>query len=235
MVALILWATSAAAQAEDGTNVENARSTARSVAHDTSSSDRADLPARLANADTADGRVEGDVAVVVGVGAALGPASPRGAAELRLRYLETAGLFVTYEDSFGGGAPGPARVVATGFELRPLFLGRWVTGQELGIQWADLVVDSFALEVGGFLEQPSVGSFVTPPGLQAGLGLELPILGQPNGPWIDVHAGLRWSDATLQGLPIGGPLDRAAFVTLTLAYHHLFQTHLVDAFDAAPR
>src|ERR1019366_4742582 len=51
--------------------------------------------------DTAYGRVDGDLSVVVGVGATLAPRAPRPSAELRLRYIDTIGVFCTYEDALG--------------------------------------------------------------------------------------------------------------------------------------
>jgi hypothetical protein len=196
--------------------------------------DRADLPARLADRDTADGRIEGDLGVVVGAGARFSERAPQGALEARLRYLETAGLFVTYEDGFGAAAAVPARVMATGLEVRPMFLGRWVTGTELGLRWADLTIDSLGLEVAAVFEQPPLGSFGSRTGLQVGLGLELPVLGRTNGPWIDVHGGVRWSDDVMRGGPIGGPSDRQVFLQVTVALHWLFATHTVDLNDEAP-
>ena len=131
----------------------------KSLEHDKARRMRADLPDRLADHDTADGRMDGDVGVVVGLGATFSGQSVRSAAEVRVRYLETAGIFATYEDGFGAASSDPVRVLATGIELRPLFLGRWVTGTELGLTWSDLVIDSFGLEVGAFFEQPPYGSF----------------------------------------------------------------------------
>jgi hypothetical protein len=228
----------ASARADDAAPVASTaasvESTAHDVAHDRATRSRADLPARLSGPDTADGRVAGDVGVVVGVGVTVAE-EPRAAAELRLRYLDMAGLFLTYEDGIGSASVGPARVLATGIEVRPLFLGRWVTGNELGIRWSDLVIDSFGIELGGFFAQPPLGSFGSPPGLQAGLGFELPLLGAADGPWIDVHGGARWSDAVIAGGPVHGPADRALFLSLTLSWHHIFATHLVDAGDMAPR
>jgi hypothetical protein len=212
---------------------ESVRATVDAVKHDEASRMRADLPARLANPDTADGRVDGDVGIVVGLGITLDQ-QPRAASELRVRYLDMVGVFVTYEDGFGAAGVDPARVLATGMEVRPLFLGRLVTGNELGIRWADLVIDSFGLELGGFFQQPALGSFASRPGLQAGLGVELPLFGKVKGPWLDVHGGVRWSDDAIEGRGHVGPSDGALFVSFTLAYHHIFSTHLVDLHDEAP-
>ena len=231
MLVSLPLARAAGADPANGKDAENAADTARDVAHSQSRTARADLPARLADDDTADGRVDGDLGLVFGLGVAVA-GSPRGAAEVRLRYLETAGIFATYEDGFGG--PDPLRVFAAGLELRPLFLGRWVTGRELGIRWMDLVLDSFGMEIGTFFEQTAHAPMNTPPGLQAGLGLELPLIGTVNGPWIDIHAGARWSDVVLEGGAVRGPTDRAVFVTVTVAYHRVFGAHVVDVNDRAP-
>jgi hypothetical protein len=191
---------------------------------------RADLPARLADPDTADGRLDGDLTLVVGVGATVVAGPPRAAAELRLRYLETAGLFVTYEDAFGARGAGLGRAFAAGVELRPLFLGRWVTGRDLGLTWPDLVIDSFGLEIGAVFVEPAPEGSARSPGFQASLGLELPLLSRASGPWIGIHGGGRWTD----GAVMNGAGVSEAFLSLTLAWHQLFATHAVDASDVAP-
>jgi hypothetical protein len=217
--------------ADQGVSTQN---TARDVAHDESRTDRADLPARLADPDTTYGRIEGDVGLVVGVGATVGAGNPRGSAELRLRYLDTAGLFATYEDGFGAAGADPQRVIATGLEVRPLFLGRWVTGKELGLRWPDLLIDSFGLDVAAFFQQGVGYALDSRPGLQAGFALEVPLLGRPSGLWIDVHADARWSDGVLEGGMIRGPADRAFVVSVSVAYHQLWKAHVVDIHDRAP-
>jgi len=165
----------------------------------------------------------------------VGPRNPRGALDLRFRYLDSAGLFATYEDGkiFGNGAE-PVRVLAGGIELRPLFIGRWLTGRELGNARADLLLDSLGLEVGGFFSQPVGGSFGSRPGLQVGLGLELPVLAHASGPWIGFHGGVRWADSALGGDAIKSPADRALFLSITLAWHQIFGAHIVDLRDRAP-
>jgi hypothetical protein len=189
-----------------------------------------------AKPDTTYGRIDGDVGLVAGVGVTVGPDSPRASAELRVRYLETAGLFATYEDGalFGNGAE-PVRVLAGGLELRPLFLGRWLTGRELGIARLDLLLDSLGFELGGFLAQPQGASFGQRPGLQAGIGIELPFLEHASGPWIGLHGGIRFSDAALGGGPTSDPADRAFFLSMTLAWHQIVGAHAVDPLDRAPR
>jgi hypothetical protein len=182
------------------------------------------------------GRIEGDLGVVVGAGGVLAPRGPRGSVELRLRYLDTAGIFVTEEDAPLFGSPSdPRRVFATGIEVRPLFLARWLTGREFLSARPDLLVDSFGLELGAFFEQPQGAAFASRPGVQAGLGIELPILPRASGPFIGLHGGVRWSDSALEGASISGPNDRALFLSITVAWHQIFGAHVVDFRDGAPR
>ncbi|WP_394822575.1 hypothetical protein [Pendulispora albinea] len=180
--------------------------------------------------DASYGRIEGDLSVSVGLGGTLAARGPRAAGDLRFRYLDTVGAFGTYEESFDGASE-PARVVAVGAEVRPMFVARWLQGRELGIPRLDLTIDSFGLELGAFFAQPHGQSFGSKRGLQAGLGLEFPILARASGPWIGVHGGLRWSDDALGGAPIAGPGDRAAYLTITVAWHAFFGAHLVDLRD----
>jgi hypothetical protein len=182
------------------------------------------------------GRIEGDVMLVAGLGAAATPRGMRAAADLRVRYLDTAGLVVSYEE--GGlfdGATQPQRLVAAGFELRPLFLARWLRGYETRSAPLDLVVDSFGLELAAVFAQHAGGPFGSDMGVQAGVGFEVPLMASASGPWIGVHGGVRWSDAALASGEVRDATDRAAFLALTLAWHQLVMTHVVDLGDRAPR
>ncbi|MBX3232692.1 MAG: hypothetical protein KIT84_44050 [Labilithrix sp.] len=172
----------------------------------------------FAEVDSAHGRIEGDLGVAVAAGITAGPRAPRATGDLRLRYLSTAGVFGTYEEGFASSEP--RRAIATGVELRPLFLARWVTGHELGSPRADLFIDSLALELGAAFVQPDGARFR--PALQAGLGLELPFFDRAEGLFAGLHVGARWSDAALAGNAGGGPSDRALFASLTLGWQELF-------------
>ena len=185
--------------------------------------------------DGAHGRVEGDLAVEAGVGASFGPRSPRGLADVRFRYLSMAGVFVTYEDGpmFGSRAE-PKRALATGLELRPLFLAKWLTGRYSGNPYLDLAIDSIGLELGAVFLQPDGARFGAKPGLQAGLAFELPVFPSASGPFIAVHAGARWSDAALAGGPLAGPADRALYLNVVFAWQQVFGAHVVDMGDRGP-
>lgn len=188
-----------------------------------------------AGPDTTYGRIDGDLSVSGGLGATFGTRGPRASAELRGRYMQTVGAFATYEDGpLLGSKAEPERVLAMGLEVRPLFLARWLRGWELGSPVLDLVIDSFALELGASFAQPEGRSFASRPGLQAGLGLEVPLFGRATGLYLGVHGGARWSDAALGGDAIRGPSDRAGYFAVTLGWQQIFGAHVVDAGDRAP-
>jgi hypothetical protein len=194
-----------------------------------------ETPASPAQSDASHGRIDGDMSVVVGLGATVAPRGARAATDLRFRYLDTAGVFATYEDAPIFGSPSdPKRVIAFGIELRPLFLARWLTNHETGSPRVDLALDSIGLELGPYFSQPVGASFGAKPGLQVGLGVELPVLPHATGPWIGLHGGIRWSDAALSGEVLDGPADRAAFLSITVAWHQFFGAHVVDVGDKTP-
>jgi hypothetical protein len=186
--------------------------------------------------DTSFGRIDGDLGVVFGAGVAIGPRAPRGALDLRVRYIDTIGLFATYEDApVFGTSSDPRRVFSSGVELRPLFLGRWLTGREIASGRLDLAIDSIGIELGAVFAQPIGGEFPSRPGVQLGLGIELPFFASASGPWIGLHGGVRWSDAAIAGTGADAPADRAMYLAITLSWHQLFLAHAVDAGDRAPR
>jgi hypothetical protein len=198
------------------------------------------LPAGVARAqgrpEPTYGRLQGDLTLVAGLGGVVAARGGRAEGELRVRYLETAGLFATYEDgALVSSAAEPTRVLSTGLELRPLFLARWLTGLESRRARVDLVLDSLGLELGATFAQPAGTSFGSRAGLQAGLGVEVPILAQASGPWLGFHAGVRWSEAALASGVVSSADDRSGFVAITLAWHQVVVTHVVDEGDEAPR
>jgi hypothetical protein len=185
--------------------------------------------------DGSHGRVDGDLAIEAGIGASFGPRSPRGAADVRFRYLSMIGAFVTYEDGpLLGSRAEPKRALATGLELRPLFLAKWFTGRYSGNPYLDLTIDSLGLELGAVFMQPNGARFGAKPGLQAGIAFEVPVFPSATGPFIAVHTGVRWSDVALSGGPLAGPADRALYVNVIFAWQQVFGAHVVDMGDRAP-
>lgn len=189
-------------------------------------------PASAASTDGSHGRFDGDLAVSGAAAMTLGARGPRVGGDLRLRYLSTAGIFGSYEDGpLVGSSAEPKRVVSFGLEIRPLFLARWATDRELGQPRVDLAIDSFALELGATFAQPEGARFGARPGLQAGIGLELPFFTSATGPFLGLHGGVRWSDGALSGGPVGGPGDRALYLAIAIGWQQLFGGHLVDLGD----
>jgi hypothetical protein len=180
------------------------------------------------------GRVAGDITLGAALGGAVASGGPRVEGELRMRYLESAGIFATYEDgSFMGGAD-PQRVLAAGFELRPLFLARWLKGHESEQPFFDLTIDSIGIELGATLVQPASASFGARSGIEVGLGVEMPLGTEADGPWIGVHGGVRWSDEALASGRVDGASDREGYLALSFAWHKVVETHVVDVSDQLP-
>jgi hypothetical protein len=165
----------------------------------------------LADVDAAYGRLNGDVAIAASAGMAAGATTPRFDGDLRLRYLQTAGLFGTVE-------AGDGSLLATGIELRPLFVSRWALGNELGNPPLDMLIDSAALELGVAFLHPGGGR-----ALQASVGLELPLFPTATGPFVGVHAGARWNEDALAGNGAA-----AGFVAISLGWQQIFTGHVVD-------
>lgn len=174
--------------------------------------------------DTTYGRVEGALELSPGVGATLASYGARPTLELRGRYLSMAGVFVTYEEGFGTRVD-PRRLVATGVEVRPLFFARWLKDKEIGNAFVDLAIDSFALELGAFFAEPPGRGFGSRMGLQASLGLELPLFGKAEGLFLTAHGGARLSDRLAAEEP-STRAERAAFVTFGLAWHETIEVGL---------
>jgi hypothetical protein len=188
------------------------------------------------SADGSYGRLEGDVTLAGGLGAVLAARGVRAEAELRVRYLESIGVFGTYEDGKTFASPAePGRVVAVGVEARPMFLYRWLTGNESLRPRMDLAADSIALELAATWSQPEGQGFASLPGIQVSIGLEVPLLARADGPWVGLHGGVRWSDVALASGVLQTADDRAAFVAFTLAWHQVVLTHAVDVGDQRPR
>jgi hypothetical protein len=195
-----------------------------------------DCPVWAEPVDPSYGRLDADVTVAPGLGFEAGPRGPRLLAELRARYLHTVGVFAVYEDGPAlASQADPARVLSFGAELRPVFLARYLQDLETQRAWLDLVVDSFGLEVGAVFAERAGGPVDSHPGLEVGFGVGVPVVLRACGPWLGVHAGLRWSDVALETGSLRGPEDRAFYFALTLAYEQLITTHIVDVGDRAPQ
>lgn len=188
--------------------------------------------ARAEEGDGAYGRLDGDLEVRAGAGASFAPGTPALCARGALVYLTTAGLYAHYTDALGSDATPVARSIAGGVFLQPLFLGRYGSDLERGPRWLDLLVDSVALGVGSFWEASPGSGFASEPGLELVLSLDLPLLSGATGPFLDLRGALRWRAAELAGINSARDEQRALF-SVTLSWHQVLRTHLVDAGDRA--
>jgi hypothetical protein len=188
--------------------------------------------ARAAAGDGIYGRTEGDASLVVGVDAGSVGGRKSIGGDLRLRYLETAGVVFGYEELDAlkktESAGEYKRSVRAGIELRPLFPARFLKNHELGADFVDLFVDSFGLDIGAIWSARE-GSSVQRPGLYVGLALEVPLAVRATGPWIRIGSQFRWSASKLEGED--DPYGRVFVVTVGLAWHQMFGAHLVDRRD----
>ena len=183
--------------------------------------------ARRNDGDSSYGRLDGDSALAVSGGAAFDVHGVRASLDLRYRYLQTAGVFLTYEEGFGAGSE-PARLGVGGFELRPLFLGRYLTNLETFHPRLDMLVDSFALEVGAFVGQPAARDFGDVAGLSFGVGFELPLLPRASGPFIALRGSIRWSREALSAADPTNIDVIACVLTVALGWQAIFGGHLAN-------
>ncbi|MBI5532768.1 MAG: hypothetical protein HY898_08650 [Deltaproteobacteria bacterium] len=179
------------------------------------------------------GRVAGDLGLQADLGCALAGGDTALFARATVRYLQTAGIYATYLDGLRERQGPSSRSVSLGIELRPLFLPRSGLDLERGPAWLDLLVDSISLRLGAVVSrQPHYEPIA--PGLEAGLGIGLPLTRSASGPWIDASAAIRLSDAQLAHRD-GFELDRATVFTLTLGWQGIVGAHVVDAGDRMRR
>jgi hypothetical protein len=193
-------------------------------------------PARAAEDDGVYGRFDGDLELHAGAGVAIADGGPMLAAHLDALYLSTAGIYGRYTDALGTKGPSIERSIAAGLTIQPLFLGRYAKNMEQGPARLDLFLDSIALDLGAFWHGPRQGDFAVYPGLEVALGLSLPILAQADGPVVTIRGALRWRAADLSAAGAEGDLiERGAHLAITLAWHQIVRTHLVDAGDRLKR
>ena len=188
-------------------------------------------PARADGGDGLYGRFDGDVELRVQAGAAFAAGGPSLAAGVAALYLSTAGVYVHYTDALGSDAPRVSRSVATGFHLAPLFFARYATNRELGPAFVDLLVDSLGFELGACWSAPLHAPWDLHPGLEAALDVSVPLLPRSSGPFVGLRGALRWRPVDFTAGSPGNPVDHGALLSLTLGWHQVVATHLVDAGD----
>ena len=192
-------------------------------------------PASAGGPDGLYGRFDGDLELRFAAGAALARGGPALAAQVTALYLCTAGVYVHYADALGAAGPRATRSLATGLHLAPVFLARYASDLERGPARADLLLDSLAFEIGPFWAEPRGARWATTPGLEIALGLAFPTLGRATGPFLGVRGALRWRPGDFVAGAGGDALERGALLSLTLGWHQVVRSHLVDAGDGLVR
>ncbi len=188
------------------------------------------------------GRLDGDLTFVGGLGAGVvaptdtntgGRALASG--DLRLRYLDAAGVSFTYEeaDAFGRTSHGGTlrRAFLAGIELRPLFPIRFLKAKQTGKSFFDLTLDSLSLDVGTWLpvrEATAVRRF----GMYVGLAFELPLFARASGLWLRLSSQLRWAPPRIEGDV--DDTGRAVVFGVGVAWHEVFGPHVVQRGDEPP-
>ena len=124
-----------------------------------------------------------------------------------------------------------ARMIAAGFELRPLFLGRYALDLEKGPAHLDLFADSLALVIGATWASPERAKFDAYPGIELGLSIEVPFIARASGPYLGLLALARWGPDDLVGRRDADFLERGSTLVFTLAWHQMFAARLVDLRD----
>jgi hypothetical protein len=189
----------------------------------------------LAQSDGAYGRLDGDVLVTAGVGAALARGGPSLAVRSSALYLDTAGVYAAYADALGSSSAAVARSIACGVTLKPLFLARYASDFEHGPARLDLLIDSLAIDLGAFWQEPAGMGLASRPGLEAALGIDVPLLGQATGPYVEIRGALRWRAEDLDGRGNASLAERGALLSISLAWHHVVGAHVVDLGDRSRR
>jgi hypothetical protein len=147
-------------------------------------------------ADGVYGRFDGDLDLGLGAGARYDAAADIFALGTRLsaHYFSLAGVYVQYANGLGQDE-GTAQNLGFGVDVRPLFVPRWATDQQVNGALIDLMIDSLSLSLGAFFAQPSGRDFTDERGFEASLGFGVPLALYASGPWLELRAGLELPDA----------------------------------------
>ncbi|MBK8255948.1 MAG: hypothetical protein IPK82_25185 [Polyangiaceae bacterium] len=192
-------------------------------------------PTSASAQDGAYGRLDGDVNLSLGAGASIAADAPGLAVRASAVYLELAGVYTGYVDALGNQSAQKDRSIAAGVSLRPMFWGRFANLLEPGPARLDLFIDSLALELGAFWAAPRNGAIDERPGFEIAVGLGFPIFASASGPFVEARAALRFERRDVV-LGVGKDiLDRGGMLTISVAWHQIVDTHIVDARDRIPR
>lgn len=184
----------------------------------------------FAAGDGAYGRLNGDMTFVAGAGASVVRDQVLAGGDLRLRYLDAAGISFAYEDAIARREL--RRAFLAGVEFRPLFPARFLKARETGHGFLDLTIDSFSIDLGAWIPVRQ-GSAVRRGGMYAGLAVELPLFARASGLWVRLSSQIRWAPQRLEG--DDDPTGRALMFGVGLAWHQVFKSGVSQAGDEPPR
>lgn len=123
----------------------------------------------VAHADGVYGRLDRDFVLSAGAGGGYDTSAQAvWLGELRLRYLDTAGVLAGIE-----GHGSALRVVVAG-DFRPLFLVRFLLDEWSGRAWLDLLIDSIGLELGAAFDRLTEDERGV--ALAIGFGIDVPLV-----------------------------------------------------------
>lgn len=187
--------------------------------------------ARAEGDDGMYGRVAGDLDLRAHAGVAVASGGPALAANLAAVYLATVGVYLHYTDALGSQAPAVGRSLAAGVHLAPAFVVRGALNAEHGPAFLDLLVDSFAFELGSVWSAPRIVGWSATPGLEAALGFDIPLAARATGPFLGVRGALRWRPEDFGPSASSNVVDRGAVLSITLGWHQVIRSHVVDVGD----
>lgn len=186
-------------------------------------------PAARADEDGAYGRLDADLGLRLEAGATFHRGGPSFSALTSAIYLDTAGIYASYFDALRDG-PDARRSIAAGVRVQPLFLARYFKNMERGPAHLDLLIDSLALDVGAFWAQGR-DHFEATPGMELGVGIALPFIGDASGPVVSARGAVRLATAEFDG----SRGEAAGFFTVAIGWRQLVHAHLADAGDRLAR
>jgi len=145
-----------------------------------------------------------------------------------LRYLQTAGFYLSFMDDLRTGTRPTSLSTAAGIEIRPLFLPRFLKNLEQGPSFLDLTLDSIGLRAGAIL---SSRPYAEPkkPAFELLLTMGAPLGSTAKGLWLGLSTGIRIDDSNQD--TASRELKDIMVIGLSLGWQSFFDIGVVDAAD----
>lgn len=164
------------------------------------------------------GRIAGDLSISAAAGMEVDFTSPANRLLLgaSIRYFSAVGPYVALREGLDEDDD-YERLLGAGVLAEPLFLYRAVKNLERGPQLLDLTLDSISLSVGAFWAEPMGSSLGNERGIECGLGVGVPLIGAPAGPWLRTRGVARVDEAGNGAGSLWITLEWQAFLNLGLS------------------